>query len=250
MSRWAPHLILLVVALGTVAANSVGAADHMTFGFTRVLGVDDVTDGMVKGAVLSAADAAARNAGIEVDWEALPPARLVYDVKNNRTAYCSVGLFKTAEREKFSRFSQPFFKEGPYVVLSTKKMGDTIKLHHSFNELTKDKSISIVKIDNVSYGTLDDILNTMSGNVINIPGSYEDVFSMLRFGHGDYMLKLSRGIPERLMSAGFDPNDFAITEFSDLPRETLRYFMCSLSVDDSIIQRLNDGIRNSAGIAK
>ncbi len=55
-------------------------------------------------------------AGIPVTVREMPPGRVVAMLKEGSSRACTVGWYKTTEREAFARFSEPLYRNQPTVV--------------------------------------------------------------------------------------------------------------------------------------
>jgi uncharacterized protein (TIGR02285 family) len=115
---------------------------------------------------------------------------------------CSVGLYKTPEREEFMYFSLPSFLTLPPVIIIKKDR------HAAFNnrasvglgEILRNKTLMIGLVKDRSYGTtLDDILarHKEQKNVVKFTGQElsHNLFKMLMMGRLDGLI----GLPEEAL---------------------------------------------------
>ena len=62
-------------------------------------------------------------AGIKATYAPAPPNRIIADLRENREPICSIGWFRNPERESYSRFSLPIYRDRPLVILTNQGPG-------------------------------------------------------------------------------------------------------------------------------
>ena len=235
---------LLALCLLPAAGAQAGSAEPVTFGFVVRPGLAEVIDGVPRGTYLPVAAAVAREARLNVAWEALPQLRLIEQARINQPNYCAVGIYQTPERSTFAKFSKPFYFDKPLVVVALKSREAEIRKHASFAVLAADANYRIGLLEGFSYGPrLDAILGKMSGNIDRISGTPMQNLSKLMLGRFDYTVATPGETPRAVDGNEVDPNMLAIIEFPDMAPGAARHFMCSASVDDEIIRRLDGAIK-------
>jgi polar amino acid transport system substrate-binding protein len=78
-------------------------------------------DGNPSGFLVELAREVFRDAGIEVAWKELPPNRVMYERRKKRASHCSIGWFRTQEREAYAKFSIPVYQDKPLVIMTTRE---------------------------------------------------------------------------------------------------------------------------------
>src|SRR5471032_361749 len=72
-------------------------------------------DGSMDGISVRPTRAAFKAAGIEVEWREVPALRQLQRLRSNQERVCSVGWYKTKEREQFAKFSDYVSRDAPWV---------------------------------------------------------------------------------------------------------------------------------------
>lgn len=236
--------IFQVQAAGAVTEGAA-KPEPLTLGYVVRPGLAEVIDGLPRGTYLPVAAAVAREAGIEIRWEPLPQPRLIEQARVNTPNYCAVGVYQTAERSGFAKFSHPFFLDKPLVVVALKAREAEIRKHASFAALAEDAGLKVGLLEGFSYGPrLDAIIAKMNGNVDRIAGTPMQNLSKLVLGRVDYIVGSADETPR-----GYDGNDvpikdLAVVSFPDMAPGAARHFMCSQAVDDGIVKRLNAAMQS------
>ncbi len=232
--------------MGMLLAQSAlaGEAEPLTLGFVVRPGLAEIINGVPKGTFLPVAAAVAREAHLNVVWEALPQPRLIEQARTNQPNYCAVGVYQTRERSTFAKFSRPFFLDKPLVVVALKSREAEIRKHGSFAALTADTNLRIGLLEGFSYGpTLDGILAKMSGNVDRIAGTPMQNISKLVLGRFDYTVGIAEETPRGVDGNDVAAKELAVIDFPDMAPGAARHFMCSPAVEDAVIRRLDAAIR-------
>jgi uncharacterized protein (TIGR02285 family) len=235
-----------MLALALLPARNVqaGADEPLTLGFVVRPGLAEVVDGVPRGTYLPVAAAVADEAHLKVSWEALPQPRLIEQARINQPNYCAVGTYQTAERSAFAKFSKPFFFDKPLVIVTLKKNEAVIRKHASLAALTADTRLKVGLLEGFSYGPrIDAVVARMHGNVDRIAGSSMQNLSKLMLGRFDYTVGAANETPRGVDGNEVDARELALIEFPDMAPGATRHFMCSASVDDTVIRRLDAAIK-------
>lgn len=235
-----------LLALGLLAAEDTqaGAGDPLTLGYVVRPGLAEIIDGVPKGTYLPVAAAVVREAHLNASWEALPQPRLIEQARINQPNYCAIGVYQTAERSAFAKFSKPFFLDKPLVVVTLKKHEAAVRRYTSLAALTADGSLKIGLLEGFSYGPrLDAIFAGMNGNVDRIAGTPMQNLSKLMLGRFDYTVGAADEAPRGVDGTDVDTRELVLVDFPDMAPGAPRRFMCSASVDDTVLHRLDAAIK-------
>lgn len=232
----------LSITLVALLSNAM-ASEPIKLGFVVRPGMAEFVNGAANGTYLPPADGIVRAAHLQVQWTELPQSRLVEEVRAGVTNYCAVGAYKTEERLHFAKFSEAFFHDKPLAVVTLKSKETFIRQHDSFAALAADTKFKVGLINGYSYGSrLDPILQKMR-NADRMSGSTMQNFSKLVAGRFDYLLDSDLESPRAPLSVNVGNDSIVHIPFNDLAPGEARYFMCSPSVDDATIARINKAIR-------
>ncbi|HSY29931.1 MAG TPA: hypothetical protein VK832_20640, partial [Burkholderiaceae bacterium] len=235
-------IALVFVATATAAGAATG--EPLKLGFAMRPGLAELADGVPVGTYLPLAANIARAAHLDVQWQVLPQIRLIEEVRVDTPNYCAVGIYKTPDRAAFSKFTLAFYRDKPLIVVAMKSKEAAIRKHASFAALAADTNFKAGLLEGFSYGPkLDAILAKMTGNAERMAGSSMQNVSKLALGRYDYIVAASDESPRSVAGADVNPNDLVAIEFADMAPGASRHFMCSKSVDDATVKRLDAAIR-------
>jgi uncharacterized protein (TIGR02285 family) len=182
-------------------------------------------------------------AGIPVIWKSEPFSRSMLRVQANSGRDCSVGWFKTAEREAYARFTLPIYQDGPQQGFARADFllakGQTAKA------LLADTRTRLLLKQSFVYGAyLDGLISAMPETQVQRVSV--EIPTMLMMLHADRanLTFISQEEAELYATEpDFPINDFQLISLPDIPVGELRYLICSKRVPNSVIQRLNKAIR-------
>ena len=236
-------LLCTLTAFATLGAIHGAAAEPLTLGYLSRPGFAEIVDGKAAGAFLPIAADAVAKAGVEVTWQALPQKRLIEQVAQDTANYCAVGIYKTPEREAFAKFSSAFYRDKPFVVVSTTAKEAGIKAHKGLMDLMADANQKLGAIEGFSYGREIDVqIKTMSDKVDLAVVTPDKIVAKVAAGRDSYMLAAPEEFAIAVKQSGANAADLAQIAFPDIPQGAQRHFMCSKSVDDATIAKLSAGI--------
>lgn len=219
--------------------------------------------GQPMGFLLQMADNLMREAGFEPLYLSVPPKRILSSIQDGEPA-CSVGWFQNPQREAFARFSDPIYHNRPLVVLFRWHARQQFAGLDSVSDLLSRRDLVWGTVDSFTYGqhveTLRAALHprTMSASV-----SQGQLLGMLALGRFDYLLISPEeldalgqsgeivagdlalpepGVDLDTVGSQTQRGDFGTLRLRDMPPGTPRRIMCSRSVPEEVIARLNKAI--------
>lgn len=202
-----------------------------------------VSEGHVTGLFSTPMEKAFKKAKIPFVWVKTPINRQFLLMKENTTPgserHCAVGYYKTPEREKTTKFTRAYYQtQGLVVIAGLKIKKNNIKTFKKFM-----KTYSIVIKENYSYGPqVDEFLKKIKPNTITTSGEAPQMIDMVTQGHGDYMV-VSREEINYYFKKGYAKKDkLHVYTFPDLTKSLYRYVMCSKSVSDKTLAKINAAI--------
>jgi ABC-type amino acid transport substrate-binding protein len=198
-------------------------------------------DGSVRGFLADIADKAMKAAGIAYRWEDLPSARQIEVIKRNDGQACGLGWFKRPDREAFAKFTLPIYHDLPTIVVARAddaRFAGTPTLDALFH----DKSLRLLTKTGYSYGAeIDAKIESEAPTLRRDPSDNRAMLVMVGRKRVDYMIMAEEEAKDLLT----DPDigrSVAIYHLGDAPPGELRYLMCSQSVPDDVIARINQAI--------
>jgi len=198
-------------------------------------------DGSVRGFLADIADKAMKAAGIAYRWEDLPSARQLEVIKRNNAPACALGWFKRPDREAFAKFTLPIYHDLPTIVVARSddaRFSDTPTL----DALFQDKSLLLLTKTGYSYGAeIDAKIQSEAPNLRRDPSDNHTMLVMVGRKRVDYMIMAEEEAKDLLVDPELKQS-VAVYHLGDAPPGELRYLMCSRSVPDDVIARINKAI--------
>lgn len=183
-------------------------------------------------------------AGIEASFTALPAKRILDEIMVAGLNACSVGWYKTPEREAVARFSLPLWRDPPYVALMRAETAARIGDRSSLSVFFGDTGLRLGVLDGFSYGdSIDGRIAAEARDVYRMTGSQRQLARMLAEGRVDYMLIAPVEIAALLESSGLAPGDFAEVALADVPPGPTRHLICGRGVPEDVMERIDQAIR-------
>ena len=181
----------------------------------------------------------------------LPAKRILYDIKENKSPICATGWYKSPERELFANFTLPIHHDRPHMILVGATGKEKIREVDSLKEILANKSLSMIKIDGVSYGTeLDTMLRNNAVNIVSTTTTPLGLAKMIRYGRADYMVIDQDDYEYLNANSDLDAEGVTPLRFHDMPPGELRYIMCSKATEWETIQKLNRAIQQLKVVQK
>ena len=235
--------LLMLASAAPTSAPSAGASGALILGYVSRPGLAEVIDGKPVGTYLETAVAAVEKAGLPYTLQAVTQPRLMAQIASGQPNYCAVGIFRTPERERSARFSQPIYRTPRFVVIGSHSKEAAFRQHKSFVAVVGDPGLKMGMIEGYSHGnTLDPVIAKMHGNIERYVGTFDQGFAKLAAGRFDYLITFPQEFDSWLTRSGTSPALFLRLDFPDLLDGVPRHVMCSRAVAEATMQRLDAGI--------
>jgi len=182
-------------------------------------------------------------AHIDATFVELPPNRILVEIQEGKLPNCSIGWFKTQEREAFASFSLPIYQNKPIVILTRRQNQQLFAAYTTLKQVFADQSLLFGTMDAFSYGEyIDQLRKELSPRVHSIAANPKSLILMLFNDRLTYLLNAPEEIETVIRSANLDPNDFVAIPMSDIPVGNKRHLMCSNTVSEEVMNRINQAI--------
>ncbi len=199
--------------------------------------------GQLVGLTGAVAAAAFHAAGIPVTVQDTPASRFLVIVKRNEGLDCGVGWFKNPEREEFGKFTKAIYQDEAMAVLTVPDNA-RVSANDSVESVLANKELKLLVKQSFSYGkTLDALMEKLQPTRQIATVENVQMVKMLYARRSDYMFISPEESVATIAAAGFLPGDFRLLRLANMPRGESRYILCSKSVPDELIARLNAAIR-------
>jgi polar amino acid transport system substrate-binding protein len=239
MMRGAARVFLIGLVL--LQAAPANAGDLTLYYHERPPYSARQADVSVRGLLADIADKALRAAGIAYHWEDLPSARQLEVIKRNESPACALGWFKRPEREVFAKFTAPIYHDLPTIVVA--RANDArFAGAPTLDALFHDKSLLLLTKTGYSYGAeIDAKIAADAPNLRRDPSDNRTMLGMIGRKRVDYMIMAEEEANDLLADPAYR-DSVGIYHLGDAPLGEYRYIMCSWSVSDALIARLNGAI--------
>jgi hypothetical protein len=199
-------------------------------------------DGSVRGITADIVVHALQQAGIDYRWQDLPSARQFEVIKRNEGMSCGLGWFKRPDREAFAKFTVAFYRDRPTIVVA-RADDPRFAGPPTIDALFADKTLILLTKTGYSYGgDLDQRIAAAKPNRRTDASDNQTQLGMVSRKRVDYMIMAEEEAAELLKQPAFASADLAIYHAGNAPAGEFRYLMCSKSVPDAMIARIDQAI--------
>lgn len=194
----------------------------------------------VVGLTADPAAKAALDAGYVPRWTAMPSTRQLVMLGEGSVPACAVGWFRNPEREASFKFTKAIYRDKPTVAIArsdfearSAKLADVF-LQPGLRVLVKDK---------YSYGPwIDALLARLRPQTVSTTEENLQMVRMIAGQRADIMFSSQEEAQFLLMQSSVSASAVKVLRFDDMPQGEKRYLMCSRSVPDDTIKRLDNAI--------
>ena len=182
------------------------------------------------------------SAGIAVQWRSQPYNRSLMIIQANTGNDCSIGWFRTAEREAFAQFTLPIYRDRPQVGLA--RADFPVVAGISAQDLLEDPATRLLLKQSFVYGAYLDALiaKRPADSIQRVSVEVPTMLMMLRARRADMLILSIEEVDFYAMQPDFPMQDFQVISFTDVPQGELRYLMCSQQFDPVLMARINNAI--------
>lgn len=182
-----------------------------------------------------------RAAGIPVVWAKLPTNRQLAMVKEDLGQNCAVGWFRLEERAKFAKFTKPIYRDKDWHVLANAAFA--ARGFPTLAAMLARSDTRILVKDNYSYGEqLDRLMASHHITVATSTAPTSKMVQSISMGVVDLMFVSEDEGNYIMRHAGEHAANLRLLHPKDMPKGPERYIMCSRSVPDDVIAKLNKAI--------
>lgn len=202
-------------------------------------------DGSATGLTATPAANAFKAAGIPFTWSKLPTNRQLALVKGDAGMHCAIGWFRKPEREEFARFTKAIYQDRPTVALTNAQFIAQFNVRDgsTLTDVLGMKGVRVLVKDQFSYGAyIDGLLASVRPNSIGTTAENVQMVRMIQINRADLMFVAEEEANYFIAQAGRGLNEVRVLRFADMPKGEKRHIMCSRSVPEDIIVRVNKAI--------
>lgn len=201
-------------------------------------------DGSATGLTATPAALAFLHAGIAYRWKIASSNEQLEALKHGNLQACSVGWFKTPEREHWVKYTHAIYQDHPMVVLANKNIA--FPADSTLAAVLASQHYTLLVKDQYSYGpTLDAMLATTHPKRMTTSRQLQEMVLMIAAQRADLMLAAQEEAIYYLEKAQLAQGQITLHKFPDMPEGNKRYIICSPTVSDALIEQLNAAIDNN-----
>lgn len=183
------------------------------------------------------------SAQISATFTPMPPNRILATLQADNQPTCTVGWFRTPEREDFALFSRPIYRDKPIVVLTTTTLAPDLRQHSSLTDLFSDFRQTMAQVSSFSHGRIvDDLIQQHAVRTIVVASGQKTLPRLIAEGRATYMLIAPEEVETLLLISGLDPTLFTTLTMTDAPQGNLRYLMFNKSIPMELLDKINAAI--------
>lgn len=199
-----------------------------------------VRDGKPSGFLLLRAKRFIEAAKISIGaYAAYPPRRILAMIRKNDARVCSVGWFRTAERESYARYSAPIHVDRPHIVLAHPEAWPAVNDHGALLPLMDDPDLRLGLIDGYSYGIyLDALIGARHGPTDSDSPDATQLLKKLADRRVDFAL-FDREEADALVSSNESARSLRTVFLNGMPEGQRRYLICSLQVSEAEMRAID-----------
>ena len=198
--------------------------------------------GKVQGEVATFALKVIEESGVPFEVVHTPVNRQLMLIYAGQGYDCSMGWFRTPEREKNAKFTDATYEDGPWVAIGHKGTLDPNLTN--VREVLQNRKWRYLYQERFSNGpVLDQLIVEYKPARILVEGDIEKMLLMVKSGRADYFFLSDTEFKHLLGKTKSQRSEFVVLKFSDLPESPKRHIMCSKKVPDFVIERINKAIQ-------
>ena len=169
-------------------------------------------------------------------------------MKDNKGLDCLVGHFRNPEREGYAKFTEPIFQDEPRIAL-TASVNTVLKDGNSVEAVLANKEQVLLVKQSYSYGqVLDSLIEKYQPSRQSVAVENLQMLRMIAAKRADYMFITPLEASTAITEAGLAKELFKMVKLENMPKGDLRYILCSKSVSDETIEKLNAAIKSQSSL--
>ncbi|HEX7645667.1 MAG TPA: hypothetical protein VF472_25970 [Burkholderiaceae bacterium] len=234
--------VAIAAAMVPLAQACAAAEPIVLFYVQRPPFMGSDVDGKVAGVLIPPVTGAFAKAGIPAVWREASTMRQLTIIRTDAMRACSTGRYKTPDREAYAKFSVSYYQDMPWVGVANLRLKTEYRMRAA--DLMADPNVSVLLKDDVRFGPYaDDLIAHMKAKRIGTTSDFGRIIRLVQVGRADFSLISGEEESYYRKQAGFTGKDFKIIHFTDMPAGEKRYLMCSKSVSDAEMERINAGLK-------
>lgn len=205
-------------------------------------------NGEVRGLVATPLTDALRAQGIPHRWENTPLARQFKLIELGVGQACMVGLYRTAARAQYGKFSAPIYRDRRIVGIARAELG--LRSGVQARTLMDDPRMRLMLKSGLTYGAeLAGLIRAHKPRTETVTVETYQMVQMLRADRADWMLVSEEEAGHLIAQASLGPDEVTVLHFPDLGEGETRHLLCTRQVPDALLRQI-DAALPSVGSAR
>lgn len=182
-------------------------------------------------------------AGLRLRWQLTPLKRSLQDLRDNREPVCALGLYRSAEREAYARFSRPLLAGVPQVLVARREAATRLRRLPGARAAVQSEALRLLVFDGVSYGEeIDAWIAERRGPTLRAVAGPLRIVEMLSRDRADFAITTARALEQWRRDGVAGAEGLELVASQSLPPPPARHVACSQQVDESWMRRLDQAI--------
>jgi len=244
LKRLLAAISCIAITLSTLfILRSVASAEHLTIGYIE-LPPYYFTNAQQKptGFLLELTRKIMVQAGHQCCYKSMPSKRILHTIQKDST-FVSIGWFKTKERLKYAKFSQPIYENAPIVALIRLDNYNKFKHFKTLQGILAQEKFKTGFIAGHSMGEyIDNLISRYPHSAHALSVTTEQLVKMLHSAHIDFCLLAPEEIASIIEKSNLNKNEFYSLPMADITTGNKRHLMFSKNISDEVIQLINKAI--------
>jgi uncharacterized protein (TIGR02285 family) len=245
------HLHRSIIAAAALLCGAAWAAPQatLTVAWRDKPPYHYIENGQAKGFLLTRAREIFELAGLPARFVNEPQKRIWANLSHGATNYCTISWYRLPEREAVAQFTAPIHEDLPHTVLISPAAVERVRAHPTLASLLADPTLSLGKVDGVSYGpVLDQMIKGSKNQIMSRTVETTLMMRMLSAGRASYMF-VDREDWEFFRTKEKSVQAAVRHDFPDMPPGMRRHIACSKDVSADTMAKLNQAIAATGGIS-
>ncbi len=194
-----------------------------------------------KGVIVSYAKQILERSGVAYQFEEIPFLRTIAYLKQAKPNFAALGYNKTPERDEFSIFSKPIYRDSTAMLVVRAGDANRFRTYHSFDALIDSGEFTFGGKEGNAY-PIDEQLKRLGKNDRRFQVEPPMLAQLLLADRFDFMILFPEELEPALQESRISRASIEVLHFTDMPPGRLRYFLFSKATDPKIINRINKSI--------
>jgi polar amino acid transport system substrate-binding protein len=179
---------------------------------------------------------------VEIRLESRPPNRALQELKAGSEPQCSLGWFRTTERESFALFTLPLYFDRPLIAVAVPRRAAELRRKGGLTALLALPGVRVGAVAGYSYGDAVDRQLAAVGEQVDRAPSPASNLAKLVAGRFDFALINSEELDHLIAQSPHLAGSIVRLELPDVPPGKARHLMCSRNVDAGLVERMDQAI--------